>query len=65
MTDRITFRSGELAVPLAAYCKRHGTTPSEATRMALARMLKVKVPEMPEGNPAVRAKRAAKRKRCK
>jgi len=55
--DRLTFRPGDLAGPLAAYCERHGCTPSEATRMALAKMLKVELPQMPEGNPAFRAKR--------
>jgi hypothetical protein len=53
MNDRITFRLGPLAEPLAAYCKKHGTTPSDVIRMALAKMLRVKVPKMPPGNPAI------------
>jgi hypothetical protein len=53
MNDRITFRLGPLAGPMADYCKKHGVTPSEATRLALAKMLRVKVPEMPPGNPAI------------
>ena len=65
MGDRITIRLGDLAARLAAYCERHGVTPSEATRIALAKMLKVEPPRMPEGNPDFRAKRAAKRKRGK
>jgi hypothetical protein len=51
--DRITFRLGPLAGPMAAYCKKHGTTPSEAIRLALSRLLRVEVPEMAPGNPAI------------
>jgi hypothetical protein len=51
--DRITFRLGPLAGPMAEYCKKHGVTPSEAIRMALAKMLRVKVPKMPPGNPDI------------
>jgi hypothetical protein len=51
--DRITFRLGPLAGPMAEYCKKHGVTPSEAIRMALANMLRVKVPKMPPGNPDI------------
>ena len=46
MSDRITFRPGDLAGPLAAWCKRHGTTPSETTRLALSKMLRVDAPPM-------------------
>jgi hypothetical protein len=53
MSDRITFRLGPLAGPLAAYCEKHGTTPSDVIRLALAKMLRVKVPKMPPGNPAI------------
>lgn len=53
MTDRITFRLGPLAGPMAAYCEKHGTTPSEAIRKAVARLLHVKAPEMPQGNPGI------------
>jgi hypothetical protein len=53
MNDRITFRLGSLLKPLAAYCEKHGTTPSEAIRLALSRMLRVEVPEMTPGNPDI------------
>jgi hypothetical protein len=53
MNDRITFRLGPLAGPLAAYCEKHGTTPSDVIRTALAKMLRVKVPKMPPGNPDI------------
>jgi hypothetical protein len=53
MNDRVTFRLGPLAEPLASYCEKHGTTPSDVIRMALAKMLRVKVPKMPPGNPAI------------
>jgi hypothetical protein len=53
MSDRITFRLGPLAGPLAAYCEKHGTTPSDAIRLALSRLLRVEEPEMPPGNPAI------------
>ena len=58
MNDRITFRLGPLAGPLAAYCEKHGTTPSDVIRAALAKRLGVKAPEMPQGNPDI-AKQAA------
>jgi hypothetical protein len=53
MNDRITFRLGPLAGPLAAYCEKHGITPSDAIRLAVSRLLRVKAPEMPPGNPAI------------
>ncbi len=53
MNDRITFRLGSLAEPLAAYCQKHGTTPSDAIRLAVAKLLRVAAPEMPMGNPAI------------
>ena len=52
-SDRITFRLGPLAGPLAAYCERHGTTPSDAIRLALSRLLRVDAPEMTPGNPDI------------
>jgi hypothetical protein len=51
--DRITFRLGSLAGPLAAYCEKHGRTPSDAIRLAVAKLLRVATPEMPPGNPAI------------
>ena len=53
MNDRLTFRLGPLAGPMAAYCEKHGTTPSEATRLALSRLLRVEAPEMTPGNPDI------------
>jgi len=53
MNDRITFRLGPLAGPLAAYCEKHGTTPSDAIRLALSRLLRVDAPEMTPGNPGI------------
>jgi hypothetical protein len=53
MNDRVTFRLGSLAEPLAAYCKKHGTTPSDAIRLAVAKLLRVATPEMPPGNPDI------------
>jgi hypothetical protein len=53
MSDRITFRLGPLAGPMADYCKKHSITPSEATRLAVAKLLRVAAPEMPMGNPAI------------
>jgi len=49
--ERVTFRPGNLAGPLAAYCEKHKCTPSAATRIALAKLLKVKPPSMVAGNP--------------
>ncbi|NBW12877.1 MAG: hypothetical protein EBR82_33120 [Caulobacteraceae bacterium] len=53
MNDRITLRLGSLDAPLAAYCEKHGTTPSEAIRLALSRLLRVEAPEMTPGNPDI------------
>ncbi len=52
-SDRITFRLGPLAGPLAAYCEKHGTTPSDAIRLALSRLLRVDAPDMTPGNPDI------------
>ena len=64
--NRITFRPGDLAGPLAEWCEKHGQTPSEATRTALARMLRVEAPAMDGREENMRrinaAKRTAKRK---
>ena len=53
MNDRITFRLGSLLKPLAAYCEKHGITPSEAIRLAVSRLLRVEAPEMTPGNPDI------------
>jgi hypothetical protein len=71
MSDRPTFRPGDLAGPLAAYCESNGCTASEAMRRALAAMLGVEAPSMQRGNPKIakQAKAAAaarwNSKRCK
>jgi hypothetical protein len=39
MSDRITFCFGSLAAPLAGYCEKHGTTPSDVIRAAIAARL--------------------------
>ena len=61
MSDRLTFRPGNLAGPLADYCKNNRCTPAEAVRRAVAAMLGVESPAMPRGNPraAEQAKDAA------
>lgn len=51
MSDRLTFRPGNLAGPLAEYCKAHQCTPAEAVRKAVATMLGVEAPAMQRGNP--------------
>jgi len=51
--QRVTFRLGPLAGPMAAYCQKHGTTPSEVIRLALSRLLRVEAPEMTPGNPDI------------
>lgn len=53
MNDRISCRLGLLAGPLATYCQKHGTTPSDVIRAALAKRLGVDAPEMPQGNPGI------------
>ena len=53
MNDRITFRLGSLAAPLAAYCERNGITPSDAIRAAIAAKLRVSTPDMVIGNPDI------------
>lgn len=53
MSHRFTFRPGPLSGPLLAYCEKHGITPSEAIRKAVARLLHVEAPEMPQGNPGI------------
>ena len=59
MNDRITFRLGPLAGPLAAYCEKNCTTPSDVIRAALAKRLGVDAPEMPQGNPDIAEQAAA------
>ena len=50
--DRVTIRLGELAEPLAKFCKKKKVTISEATRSALAEMLDTDEPIMKMGRPA-------------
>jgi hypothetical protein len=56
---RITFVVGPLAEPLSQWCEAHGCTPSEAIRKAVARLLHVEEPEMPQGNPDIAEQAAA------
>ena len=53
MPEKITIRLGSLARPLDKAAEDHDTTPSEIVRQALARWLRVDVPDMPRGNPHV------------
>lgn len=46
MTDRITFRLGDLAEPLATHCQSHGQRPSDVARLALAKYLGQPVPTL-------------------
>jgi len=57
MKDRMSLRLGSLAEPLEAWCNKHNASPSQAVRLAVAKMLKAKPPEMPEGNPCAAKQR--------
>lgn len=48
---KLSFRPGPLWGPLQAWCEKHHKTPSDAIRIALAKMLKEEVPDMQPGNP--------------
>jgi hypothetical protein len=73
VNDRITIRLGDLSFPLAKWCAAYRCSPSEAIRAAVAKMLRVEAPEMPQGNPGIgdlaadgaAARWKAKRKRRK
>jgi hypothetical protein len=65
MDDRITFRPGYLAGPLAAYCERHGMTPSEGVRLAVAAMLGQTTPPMDGRREHIARVNAARAKRAK
>jgi len=65
MSDRVTLRLGPLAALLAAYCERHGTTPSDVIREALAAKLRVKAPAMEGHVETIRKVNAAKRTKRK
>lgn len=54
-SERISLRLGPLAGPLRAWCDKHGKTPSEAARVAIAKMLGTKPPPMIEGRPPSQA----------
>jgi hypothetical protein len=68
-----SFRPGALAALLTDWCELHKQTPSEATRIALAKMLGVDAPEMTVGNPDIaeqsisanKARWKSKRRRAK
>mgnify|MGYP002626241620 CR=1 FL=1 len=49
--DKLTIRLGPLRDPLADWCDRHETTPSEVIRKAVAILLGEEEPEMRRGNP--------------
>jgi len=49
--EKITIRLGSLEKPLLSYADRHGLTPSEVVRAALALRLGVAAPELSAGNP--------------
>lgn len=51
MNDRITFRPGNLAGPLAAWCDANNATPSDAIRLALSQLLGIEVPKVVMGRP--------------
>jgi hypothetical protein len=61
MIERITFRPGPLAVPLATYCERNGVTPSVAVRLAVSKMLRVEAPVMEGYVETIRRVNASKR----
>lgn len=62
--DRITFRPGPLAEPLAVRCQATGERPSDVVRIALARELGQAVPKLDGQVKNLRQyrKRPAKRK---
>ena len=61
MNDRVTLRLGPLAALLAAHCERHGTTPSDVIRAALAANLRVAAPAMEGHVETIKRVNAAKR----
>ena len=48
-------RIGSLSEPLATYCEKNGIDESKVARMALAKFLKVKEPDLRVGNPNFKA----------
>lgn len=50
-SDRLTLRLGPLADPLRAYAEDNGISPSEAIRVAIARLLGEPVPQLQIGDP--------------
>lgn len=52
--DKVSFRLGPLAKPLARKLERTGETLSEYLRRLIAKDLGVKPPDMREGNPVGR-----------
>lgn len=49
--DRLTIRLGSLRPAIEESCDKHGLTPSELIREAVAAYLGVDVPELEAGNP--------------
>lgn len=44
--EKLTVRLGDLRQPLESWCDKHGETPSEAVRLAVANLLCVEPPSM-------------------
>ena len=61
--EKLTVRLGDLRQPLEAWCDKHASTPSEAVRLAVAKLLGVEPPAM-DGNLAnLRQNKKPKRKK--
>jgi hypothetical protein len=66
--EKISVRLGDLREPVGDWCDKHGTSPSEFTRVAIAEKLGREAPTMQAGNPIIgqqAIERAKKRKRTK
>ena len=63
--EKLTVRLGDLRQPLEQWCNEHQQKPSEALRIAVATMLGVDPPEMPEGNPQASRETALKANRAR
>jgi hypothetical protein len=63
--SRISLFVGPLAAPLEQWCERHQKTPSEATRTALSKLLRVEQPAMEGHVETIKRVNAAKRTKRK
>ena len=64
--EKISVRLGDLREPVGEWCDKHGTSPSEFTRVAIAEKLGREAPTMAPGNPIIgqqAIERAAKRRK--